>query len=641
MNRGVLLERLFSRATIIVLFLVVSLLLAASFYTYLQDQKLQEVSIGELRIASWALSQLGSEASALDREIALFASGVGDREELLLRYDILWSRYNYLLNGTESSSTRNHSDNEPRLEGLFGSLKAMEQPLMARLEDTGDGWADLVADWDQQQASIRQLVADNFVGSEASRLVSDVEDSRDRLANLRVLTLAALAILFTYLALAIIFLRKKARTDPVTGLPNANFLASMQGVSPDKMILACEIREFQLVLSDFGNEGASELVKIFVSKLEKQLRPADQLIQISQSEFLLIVSPARKETTEQTVKRLAEVISFDWSIENSVIHISAVLGVTPPCEEDCKDWNTRYQLAYRALAQAHLEGSRYHINREDLRERIEEDREIHAGLINFFNNEPGNLRLHLVYQPIVRAENRHFVTGAEVLLRCSGKNIGFVPPNRIVDLCERFGLGVDLGRWLFRQIAAETRQLYSNMGFSGNISINLNPAMLTEDLAKDVQVLLIDGGIPATNLCMEITEDNAALDFYHINRLIRHLHDLGVSFALDDFGTGHSSLEYVRELQVDRLKIDRCFVDGIELSEDKARFLGSIIAMSDQAYMQCVIEGVENEEQWQLILNMGDVLIQGYHAHRPVPLNDYIGLLLDPVTAYPGSTVIQ
>ncbi len=159
--------------------------------------------------------------------------------------------------------------------------------------------------------------------------------------------------------------------------------------------------------------------------------------------------------------------------------------------------------------------------------------------------------------------------------------------------------------------------------------------MLSETLVDDVRALLIDAGIPATALCMEITEDNAALSFERVNELIRQLQVLGVTFALDDFGTGHSSLEYVRELKVDRVKIDRCFVDGIEHSGDMARFLGSIIAMADQAYMKSVIEGVENQAQWDLVRKLGGTLIQGYHAHRPMPFNDFMALLLDPQTEYP------
>jgi EAL domain-containing protein (putative c-di-GMP-specific phosphodiesterase class I) len=138
---------------------------------------------------------------------------------------------------------------------------------------------------------------------------------------------------------------------------------------------------------------------------------------------------------------------------------------------------------------------------------------------------------------------------------------------------------------------------------------------------------------------MEITEDNAALEFGVINDLVAQLHKLGVSFALDDFGTGHSSLQYVRELKVDRLKIDRCFVEGIEHSKDKARFLGSIIAMAEQADMKSVVEGVETEAQWNLVRELGGTLIQGFYLHKPMPIQNYTRLLFDLATDYPKNSV--
>lgn len=637
MNNGLLLARLFSRTTVGFLFIVVLALLAASFSTYVHDRRLQSVSLGAMRMASWNLAQLGNEANSFDRELTLVARGVGDTDQLTLRYDILWSRYDYLLNSKESEPTRRHDDNEERLRNLFDGLQALEQPIEANLALPVTDWSNLVAQWQVQKTDIQQLVIDNFVGNEASRLFSDVEASRDRLANLRFLTLLALAGVFIYLALAITFARRQSRTDPVTGLPNNHYLNTIKTLSADCTIATCEIRGFQLVLSDHGNSGANELLRQFVRKLRSSLSSGDELIQVSQGEFVILLSPRPGQSPEDIAERLVSATTFDWQIENSVLHVSAVFGVDPSCERHCPDWNTRYQQSHRALEQAHIDGCSYYVNREDLRRRLGEERKIHAGLLKFFNNEPGSLQLNLVYQPIVSARNRNLVTGAEVLLRCKDRDIGFVPPNRVVDLCERFGLGLALGQWLFRQIAAETRPLYQEMGFTGNLSINLNPAMLADTLYDDVQMLLVEAGIPARFLCLEITEDNAALEFVQINQLIKRLHGLGVTFALDDFGTGHSSLEYVRELKVDRLKIDRCFVDGIENSEDDARFLGSIIAMAELAYMKSVVEGVENEAQWQMVAELGDVFIQGYHAHKPMPLNDYIELLLAPMTQQPST----
>ena len=640
-NRGALLAGLFSRATVVFLFLVIAVLLAASFYTYIQDSKLSSGSLSALRMASWNLARLGNEASAFDRELALMARGVGEEDQLTMRFDVLWSRYDYLLNSTESQPTRDHADNAERLSDLFESLRSLETSIQENLALRGGGWTTVVDRWREQKAGIQQLVIDNFVGDEASRRVSAVEESLARLTNLRFVTLAVVVAVFVYLAFAMAFVRRQSRTDPTTGLPNGQYLNTIRNISPDRAIIMCEIEGFQMILSDFGHDEGNELLRVFAKKLRKQLSAGDELIHVSQNGFVILLMPRGKDDIQETAERFVEATSFDWRTGESVLRVSSVMGVDPECQDQCLGWDIRYQRAHRALSQARLERQAYCINREDLRRRIEEDRLIHTGLIRFFNKEPGTLSLSLAYQPIVSSGNRNMIAGAEVLLRCCDERMGCIPPNRVVDLCERYGLGVTLGRWIFRQVARENRDLFNNLGFNGNLSINLNPAMFNRNLVRDVQQLLIDGGIPGPALCLEITEDNAALEFLKINPLIDGLHQLGVTFALDDFGTGHSSLEYVRELHVDRLKIDRCFVEGIEDSEDKARFLGSIIALAEQAFIKTVIEGVENEAQWRLVEEMGGELIQGYHAHRPMPMNEYLALLLDSKTCSPFQSMVR
>ena len=622
-----ILQRLFSRATIVFFFLLLIGLLGASFVTYLQDRHLQSISLGALRMASWNLAQLGNEASAFDREMALAAVQEGDLDDLLLRYDILWSRYDYLLHSAESAPTRQHQDNERRLGDLFGQLKAMEADLLALTGNDRVASTTLAAQWAAQKEDIEKLVIDNFVGDETGQLMASVESSRDRLSTLRLITFSVLVGLFLYLAVAMVVLRRQARRDPVTGLPNARSLETLKVVNPACVVAAVEINRFQVTLSELGTEVSNALTRRFAEAIRASGLPLENLIQISQSEFLMMAALPRGMTVEDWAEKLCRATTFQWSLEEMVIGVSGILGIDPLDPSGETGWQTRYQRAHRALIQARLDGCRYHINEDSLRRRMQEERVLQQGLVRFLGNGEGTLSLHLVYQPTVRVPDKESVVGVEVLLRCHEQSLGWVPPNRVVDLCERYGLGLELGRWLFSAVAAEAGTLYRDMDFRGSVSINLNPAMLGPTLLDDVQHRLINGGLPGDCLLMEITEDNAALDFRRINEMIDQLHPLGVRFALDDFGTGHSSLEYVRELRVDRIKIDRCFVTGIENSDDRCRFLGSIIAMAQQAYMKCVIEGVENQTQWELTAGFGDVLVQGFYAYRPMPFSDLKALL--------------
>jgi len=464
------------------------------------------------------------------------------------------------------------------------------------------------------------------VGDETVQLMAGVEASRERLSRLRVLVLVTLVALLAYLVVVTLVVRRQSRTDRVTGLPNSNYLRTLRTLDPKTTVIACEIPKFRFVLSEYGDEIANSLTHLFIQRLRRHLRASDTLIQVSRSEFVILLRPREDMSLRILLEQMVSAAQFDWRTSESVLHIASVFGVETGSEKASDDWNLRYQYAHRALAQAHQEQLPFYIHGEELRRRFREDRILHSGLVALFNGESGPLQLSLVYQPIVRSDQPDQIAGAEVLLRCHEDSLGEVPPNRIVNLCERVGLGRTFGVWLFRRIARETRSLFQESGYRGYLSININPAMLTHQLVEDVDTLLLQKGIPATSLCMEITEDNAALDFGRINQVIDRLHAKGVLFALDDFGTGHSSLEYVRELKVDRLKIDRCFVEGIEHSTDKYRFLGSIITMAGQAYMKSVIEGVENEAQWVLVRRLGRVLVQGRYIHRPMPIEAFRAL---------------
>lgn len=619
-------QRVFSRPVVVTLFVVLVLLLGASFHSYRQDQELQSVSLAELRMASWNLAQLGHEADEFGHELRAMTTVAADQDQLLLQYDILWSRYDYLLQSRESAPTRNHSDNESRLRSLFSQLRAMETPLMALVSGQRADWDTLTTQWQPQRVALQQLVVDNFVGDETGQLMDQVQASRERLSLLSVLTLVVVAVILGYLAFALIYIRRQSRIDQQTGLPNANYLQVLRSVDVGQAIIACDIRDYRVVLSEYGTDYAADLTHTFIDRLRVGLELYSfQLVQLSPSEFVIFVHTG---DTGQLVRQLLASVHFDWMVHDAVLPVRGIFGIDPAGAGPTVDWQDRYQQAQRCLAQAERQGLDHCINNQDLRKQLMEERLVHAGLVRFLADEPSSLSLSLMYQPIVSTGDIKDIRGAEVLLRAWQEELGPVPPNRVVELCERFGLGRQLGRWLFRQIAMETRQLYTDLGFQGTLSINLNPAMLADELETDVRSLLLDAGIPASCLCLEITEDNAALNFGRINELIQRLSQAGVGFALDDFGTGHSSLEYVRELKIDRLKIDRCFVQGIEHSAGKARFLGSIIAMAEQGFLKSVVEGVENEAQWNLVRAMGGSLVQGFFAYKPLLFSDFVAEIL-------------
>ncbi|MGP9833544.1 EAL domain-containing protein [Marinobacter sp. NSM] len=628
-------SKLLSKPVVAVLFLLITVLLAMSLATYVKDRSLQSNTFSSLRIASWSLAQMGREASALNLEVALAANGAGSQERLQKRYDILWSRLDYILNSPEASVVRSHADNKQAVDDIFRSYRALE-PMISALIGTDEASTDqTVKRWQDLHGTLQRLITDNFVGDETAFLAVELERSRDRLANLRFFTLSLLLVTFAFLAAAVFIVRKQNRLNSVTGLPNRETLRNVKKAGAEYAVICLEIADFDLVLSDFGTEAGDALQRDIAAKLRGLVDSQDEIIHKTPESFVVLTLCRSRSILEDRLRSLREVLSFDWRWGSAVTAIRPFMGVDPSNEGLCPDWTIRYQRAHRALVQAKLENERVVVSQEDLRKKIDQERRLHAELLRAFNREPSTLTLSLVYQPIVPTNRTRFVTGSEVLLRCYDRNYGFIPPNELVAICEKFGLGEALGQWIFSRVVEENADLYVNQQLGMSLSINVSPSMLSPRLVGDVRSILLASGIPGDCLYLEITEDNAALEFERINKIILELKDAGVRFALDDFGTGHSSLEYVRELKIDRIKIDRCFVDGIDTNPSRERFLNSIISMADTARLNCVVEGVETLAQLEIISNAGDCFVQGYFINRPMTSAAYRQLLLAPDTEVP------
>jgi EAL domain-containing protein (putative c-di-GMP-specific phosphodiesterase class I) len=624
-------RRLFSRTTVAVIVLVLVGLVGASAYTFFLDRKIQSVSLGSLRMASWGLAQLANESYEFDKELELVSQGVGDIDELTLRYDILWSRYNYLMSSEEARFTRDQLDNEATLRELFNEFKTIEPDFLLLVTDPEPTrTARLLQQWQIQRNHIHELMINNFVGDETSNLMRGIEQSRDRLSRFRFITLGSIIFSLLYLLFTVRYFRKWNRINSLTGLPNERCLHDYRELHFDQVMIVCVIRDYQSLVSDFPSEQVEDIIREFVLRLKEMTTDRDVFAHIAPGQFLLMVTLPKGQSVLGCVQAMHQHTVFEWQAVNNNMQISGLFGAAYSLANEAQDFAEYHRYATRALALAQIKGAGlpYAVFDDDSLMLLKQEKEIYRQLVQLFRGEVTQLQLSMAYQPIVAVDDVVSVTGVEALLRCKNGQHDPINPRQIVDICERNGLGVRLCHWVFNEVSRQCCNLYSNLGFTGTISINLNPAMLRPELVQDVEKYLLGNGLPAAAICLEITEDNAALNFDTINNLMTELHGKGIQFALDDFGTGHSSLTYIRELAIDRIKIDRAFVEDIEKDEDKARFLASIIAMAQQAYITTtVVEGIENEHQWQLLQPMGKVQVQGYYAYRPMPVFELMELL--------------
>ena len=242
-------------------------------------------------------------------------------------------------------------------------------------------------------------------------------------------------------------------------------------------------------------------------------------------------------------------------------------------------------------------------------------------------------QLRLVYQPVYRAYDQSIVA-VEALVRWDHPQHGAIPPSTLIPMAEESGLIVDLGRWVLRTATrshAQWRQ--APRGGSLLLGVNVSPSQLNHPgFSADLDRILGETAMPPSSLLLEVTENVVALGSELVD-LLSALRARGVRLALDDFGQGQTSLRHLRELPLDVLKIDKVFVDGLagEESLDRA-IVRSVIGLAHELGLRVIAEGIESENQLQLLREMRADLIQGYLLHRPTG-PDQISVLLGGVPA--------
>ncbi|MFZ4551968.1 MAG: bifunctional diguanylate cyclase/phosphodiesterase [Aquabacterium sp.] len=229
--------------------------------------------------------------------------------------------------------------------------------------------------------------------------------------------------------------------------------------------------------------------------------------------------------------------------------------------------------------------------------------------------EREELLLH--FQPQFDCATGH-ITGVEALLRWEHKG-RLIPPSDFIPLAEETGLIVQMGKWVLRRACTMGQQWRAQTGWPLRVAVNLSAVQLeSEDIVATVDQALRDTGLPPTALELEITESVLVRESLRAADVLTQLRLLGVSIAIDDFGVGYSSFAYLRELPVDRFKLDRSFLAQVPHSPGDSRLVGALIAMGHRLEVAIVAEGVENEDQAAFLRDHGCDEAQGFHLSRPL-----------------------
>jgi len=238
-----------------------------------------------------------------------------------------------------------------------------------------------------------------------------------------------------------------------------------------------------------------------------------------------------------------------------------------------------------------------------------------------------NNELHLLYQPKIKTSSQT-LHGAEALLRWNNPTLGFVSPLDFIPVAEENDLISEIGHWVMETASYQWNDWFKGQKTDVRISVNVSPRQLWDrQFVEQVSQVLVSTKIDPSVLELEITESVMMQDIETAISVLHEIKSLGVKTSIDDFGTGYSSLNYLHRLPLDVLKIDRSFVLPLEERKESQSLVKNLIVLGQDLNMEIVAEGVENEAQLDLLLNMGCDVIQGYYYSPPITTDEFTALM--------------
>ena len=415
-----------------------------------------------------------------------------------------------------------------------------------------------------------------------------------------------------------------AHHDQLTGLPNRVLLLDRirQAIQRARRhghkvaVFMVDIDHFKRINDSLGHSAGDTLLDSVAKRLCSAVRQTDTVARMGGDEFVVVMPEFREQ---QDAERVAETIirkvATPTQVGNREVNVTVSVGlcIFPDCARDA---DTLLKNADAAMYEA-KEGGRnsFHLFNEGMIEATADKLEFEQDLRQALSN--GELILH--YQPQVSCITGD-VIGMEALLRWNHPRRGSISPGQFIPLAEATGLIIPIGEWAIRMACHEGRELQETLGRDIVIAVNLSARQFRQkNLPALVEAALRESRLPPRSLEIEITEHTLMSNTTITNETLSQLRSLGVKIAIDDFGTGFSSFSYLLQYEVDRLKIDRSFVNRSADDPTAAAIVRAIISMAHGLNLKVVAEGVENSEQLNFLLRRRCDEAQGFFFGKPVP----------------------
>jgi len=415
----------------------------------------------------------------------------------------------------------------------------------------------------------------------------------------------------------------QANYDRLTNLPNRNLVLdrlrqSMKlalRVSSHVAVLFADVDRFKKINDSMGHGAGDILIKEVANRLQSCVRDGDTVARFGGDEFLIILNDVQDiSDSELIAKKALEAIAEKFVIHGQDFYLSLSIGISgfPDNGLEAIDLIKNADIAMYKAKDAGK--NRFQFYTSDFDNQAKQKVQMEAELRHALERS----ELYLTFQPQINLKTKK-ISGAEALIRWQSNILGFVTPDEFIPLAEETGLIVSIGEWVLRSACEAAIKWQSLFSDELRVAVNVSPRQFMEaNFSQIVQTVLTETGLNPTKLELEITENLLAENAQQIVAIISELKDMGVSIALDDFGTGYSSLSYLKKFSFDILKIDRSFVMDITNNDEDASLCRAIAALAQALNMEVIGEGVETQEQLELLDTIGVDLIQGYYYSKPL-----------------------
>ena len=422
---------------------------------------------------------------------------------------------------------------------------------------------------------------------------------------------------------------QQANFDSLTNLPNRNLLHEHLTTAVDNAqrekkqlaIIMLDLDNFKDVNDSLGHSAGDILLIDSAKRIKKCLRKNDIVARLGGDEFIIVLVGTSTDTDVDNIgQKLLNTLAQPYIIEQKSVYCTASIGIAL-YPNDAMSIDALLRNADQAMYGAKARGrNSIHYFTENMRKNFLKRMEIIQDLRVAITEQ----QFYMVYQPIVNLTNNQ-ISKAEALIRWQHPKKGLISPLDFIPVAEETGLIVEISEWVFKEVSQQVQQWRNSHCHNLMISINTSPVQYRN---KGQQIIawagsLIERNIPPEAISIEITENLLMENQAEVVSALDNIRRQGLTVSIDDFGTGYCSFSYLKNFSIDYLKIDKSFVQNMSVDNKDVALCEAIIVMANKLNIKVIAEGIETEQQRELLTNAGCLLGQGYLLARPLSIADF------------------